>query len=319
MKIIKITTTFFFIILLFTTQCIAENENYNLIIKPDFQYEYAEQCYNNKDYSTSILEYKRFIHFFPKDKRIKYAEFKIGKAYFHLKKYLKAIDIFKKFSSFLINDTLNVESYFMLSRAYLNINKIGPAETNMKNLLILTDDNNLKDRIYSFLAWIYLKRAEFMETNALDKADSYITKISKIGEKKFHKNEIKKHIINIKIQDKKSPTIAGIASIIPGLGFLYCERYRDAFVSFLLNTTLILASHKSFQNGNNALGGVLSFIETGFYSGNIYGAISSAKKYNIFKQQQIIENMHKKYTRFSQLDTNYKNKKKILFSFNIPF
>ena len=50
----------------------------------------------------------------------------------------------------------------------------------------------------------------------------------------------------------------------------------------------------------------------GFYSGNIYGGISSAKKYNKFQKQQIIENMEKKYTPFSQLHTNYKNNKKEL-------
>jgi hypothetical protein len=79
---------------------------------------------------------------------------------------------------------------------------------------------------------------------------------------------------------RKNPKIAGALSIIPGAGFLYCERYRDALVSFLLNSALIIASYKSFQNDNPYFGGAIAFFETGFYTGNIYGSISSVHKYN---------------------------------------
>ena len=33
----------------------------------------------------------------------------------------------------------------------------------------------------------------------------------------------------------KSPSVAGTAALIPGLGHVYVSRYRDAAVAFLLN------------------------------------------------------------------------------------
>jgi hypothetical protein len=78
----------------------------------------------------------------------------------------------------------------------------------------------------------------------------------------------------------KDPTTAGVLSIVPGGGQLYCKRYQDAMTAFLINGGLIWAAWEAFDNENYALGSVISFVEVGFYAGNIYGAVSSAHKYN---------------------------------------
>jgi hypothetical protein len=90
---------------------------------------------------------------------------------------------------------------------------------------------------------------------------------------------------------RKSPAMAGFLSILPGGGYLYCNRYRDALMAFLLNGGLILAAVSSFENDNPALGAVIGFVETGFYSGNIYGGISSAHKYNRHQTRRFIDTL----------------------------
>ena len=52
------------------------------------------------------------------------------------------------------------------------------------------------------------------------------------------------------------------------------------FASFLFNTGMICAACLAFDHDNPALGSVIAFVETGFYSGNIYGSITAAHKYN---------------------------------------
>ena len=79
---------------------------------------------------------------------------------------------------------------------------------------------------------------------------------------------------------KKSPVTAGLLSIIPGAGHFYCERRKDALVSFLLNGAMILGAFEAFENDMDAFGGIITFFELGFYSGKIYSAVSSAHKYN---------------------------------------
>jgi len=69
-------------------------------------------------------------------------------------------------------------------------------------------------------------------------------------------------------------------SVIPGAGYLYLERYQDALISLLVNTALIFAAYEAFDNDLYVLGGIISFVELGFYAGNIYGATTSAHKIN---------------------------------------
>jgi hypothetical protein len=51
------------------------------------------------------------------------------------------------------------------------------------------------------------------------------------------------------------------------------------------------AAYESFDKGQSALGGVISFVAFGFYSGNIYGSIASAHKYNRKKNGQFIQHL----------------------------
>jgi hypothetical protein len=78
----------------------------------------------------------------------------------------------------------------------------------------------------------------------------------------------------------KDPTTAGALSVVPGLGHVYCERYKDGLVAFLLNGLFIWATIEAFHEDQEVLGAVLGFVELGFYSGTIYSAVNSAHKHN---------------------------------------
>ncbi len=107
-----------------------------------------------------------------------------------------------------------------------------------------------------------------------------MSKISGPGAEKYDTDQYLDLIIKTEASPRKNPNLAGLFAVVPGGGFLYCERYRDAFVSFLLNTGLIYAADAAYDNDNVALAGVIGFVGAGFYTGNIYGSISSAHKYN---------------------------------------
>ncbi|MBW2599227.1 MAG: hypothetical protein JRC60_03840 [Deltaproteobacteria bacterium] len=79
----------------------------------------------------------------------------------------------------------------------------------------------------------------------------------------------------------KSPAVAGaLAAIVPGAGHLYTQRRRDALVAFLLNGVFIWSAVELFNDEKYVTGGIVTFFELGWYSGNIYSAVSSAHKFN---------------------------------------
>jgi hypothetical protein len=93
---------------------------------------------------------------------------------------------------------------------------------------------------------------------------------------------------------QKSPATAGVlAALLPGAGHLYCGRYRDATVAFLLNGAFIWGMVEAFEHKNYVVGGILTFFELGWYSGNIYSAVASAHKVNRKKKQEYLEYIEK--------------------------
>lgn len=267
----------------------AISETSGIYINADMQYEYAQQFFSDNDPSLALVELKRFIHFFPEDKRVPKALFLTGRAYYEQEQYGKAVKTFETFLFPFSQDTLVIESYFMTAKALERMGREGRAETVLQNLLLLTDDIATKDRVHGILGWMALKQSQSMDPIYLKKAEANINKISNVRAGEYSRNRVNETIDSLRKTKKKSPTLAGLYAIFPGMGFLYCERYQDALVSFLLNTSLILAAHESFDNGNPALGGAIAFIEAGFYGGNIYGSISSAHKFNLLAHKRNLE------------------------------
>jgi len=265
-----------------TSPCFA----HGLTITPDMQYEYALDCHKGRSYEAAMVEWKRFIHFFPLDLRVPKAKFYLGMSLFHLKKWDQAQAIFQSLRFPYVGSPQNIEAFFMLSKTLLAQGRSGGAQRVLQDLLDVTTASGVKDRALSSLTWIYLDRAADMEPGALEQANAALSRISTAGETMFHVKEVRQVVHTIMKQERKSPFVAGGMALVPGGGFAYCDRYRDALAAFIINTGLIFAAHDSFEGGNNVLGGLICVVESGFYGGNIYGSISSAFKYNRSKIRQ---------------------------------
>lgn len=51
----------------------------------------------------------------------------------------------------------------------------------------------------------------------------------------------------------------------------------------------------SFQQGNYAVGGILTFFEVGWYTGNIYSAVGAAHKHNNREEEMFRYEIEKKF------------------------
>ena len=79
----------------------------------------------------------------------------------------------------------------------------------------------------------------------------------------------------------KNPILAGVLStVIPGLGYVYCGRFVDAIISFLLVGLSGYISYDGYRNNSWVQFGVFSLFTISFYGGNIYGSVRRAIKDN---------------------------------------
>jgi len=258
-----------------------------LEIDAEKQFSFAEYLFNKGDYIKSADEYQRFIFFFPKDIRVEHAMFQIGMSFFHLRHFKEAVVSFNALIDKYKDTRLSLRSYVMISECHLNRKEFNSAVIALHNLIHITSDIQMKDEAYYRLGWIYI------ETASWDKARTSFSKISAPNKENYRLKDLAAELDKEKRIPQKNPHLAGMLSIVPGAGYVYLERYQDALIAFLVNAGLILAAYESFDNELYALGGLITFVELGFYAGNIYGAVSSTHKYNRNETHYFIENLKK--------------------------
>ena len=75
----------------------------------------------------------------------------------------------------------------------------------------------------------------------------------------------------------------------------------------------MVAAYEAFDHDNPALGGVISFVEAGFYSANIYGSVTAAHKYNKAQQIRILDQVFHIGAGVDPVNQSY------VLTFNHPF
>lgn len=81
----------------------------------------------------------------------------------------------------------------------------------------------------------------------------------------------------------KSPFLAGsMSALLPGIGKVYTNDWKDGIVSLLFTAGMAFQSYRGFNKTGikSTRGWIYGGIGLGFYLGNIYGSAKSAKNYN---------------------------------------
>ena len=280
----------FWLVILFFFYCPLPAGAQTSIIDANNQLDYAHHLFNAHEYARAIDEFKRFLYFFPADSRVFQTRYKIGQAYLKSGRYQEAEQVFEALTEKIIPNKLTCPIYFSLSDSCLKQNKIGNALITLHNLVTILKDIQILDKANFKIALIYLEIGDW------EKAKTFFAKISLPNQERYQLKRISKELDKSSLIHKKNPQIAGLLSIIPGTGYLYCERYQDALIAFVVNAGLIYAAYEAFNNKLYGLGGMISFVEFGFYTGNIYGAMTSAHKFNANRTKRFIDNLKKNLT-----------------------
>lgn len=276
-----------FLLLLFS----AAGAFASVSISADAQFRFAEDCFAKEDYEIAAAEFKRFAFLFPDDHRVETAGYKAGLSFFRAGNYREAIRFFHQFQEMYGDNEFTRGGSFLTAHAYLAQGRKGDAVLTLNNLAVWTADTETRDLAYYELGWIWLEHPSYRvclvenERNAF----RYFDQISPGGEDTLHMLELKEELQRYDASSEKNPTLAGSLSVVPGLGQLYCERYQDSITAFLLNAALGYAAYEAFDHENYALGGIISMVGLGFYAGNIYGAVTSAYKYNRAQRSSFIQ------------------------------
>lgn len=283
-------------------------------IPPDADqiYSFAAGSYEDGDYTTALVEFKRFLFFYPDDTRAAEAAFKIGMANFKEGRYPQAIEAFETVTRKYAASGYAAEAVFMLSQSYMQLNDQEAALTPLVFLADRTSEPAIRDRALYRIGWIHLQSGDLPEARAAFSA------ISEQNKGNYRIDEIMERLDHPQQLPHKSPLLAAVYGVIPGGGYLYNGLYREAGIAFFLNTALAAAAYESFDNELYALGGIISLAGLGFYSGSIYGGISAAHKYNQRAYGEFIHDLETQVPPNMAFHIEPKDRS-VLLSFNFSF
>jgi TolA-binding protein len=276
------------IFFLFESEVFGAEEGSRRYIDEKLQMDLADQFFKEGDYYRAITEYKRFLFFFPQSTEAKEALWKVAKSYFNGKRWDDAISACDELIRKFPGSSPAAEAFLLQGFAFAEKKEYPRARQYFLKAQEVSPDTSIEDEAQLQIALTYVKEEKWKEA-----ADEF-RKISK-NSRLYPKGEyFAQGLDRIDAVPQKSPQVAGIlAAILPGAGHLYCERYRDASIAFLLNGAFIWGMVEAFQHNENVIGGILTFFELGWYSGNVYSAVASAHKYNRKMKQEYIDNLER--------------------------
>jgi tetratricopeptide (TPR) repeat protein len=253
----------------------AASYSAGIIIDSDDQFRFAEQTMEKGEYLRAVAEFERFIHFFPDHENVPRARLLIGMCYLKARDYESARKVFDGVYRAYAGNLLGGKALLLMGESYYRQGIFKEAEYYYQQVAETYPQTELKNSAVYRLGWCRMQTRNWQEASETFKAVGSASSLYASSQ------DLARKSLEGETLSYKDPTTAGVlAGVLPGLGHVYCNRYRDGAVAFLLNGLFIWAAVESFNNDDNVLGAILVFAEVGWYTGNIYSAVNSAHKHN---------------------------------------
>jgi tetratricopeptide (TPR) repeat protein len=268
-----------------------------LLVTPSRQLGLADRFFSQFEYHQAVIEYQKFLYFFPEHKKVPYAQYQLAMAYFDGAEYEIALKHFEALARQERQNGFPLEAGFMISRCYVALGNAMSAVANLKKMLNFVTQPDIRDRVHYEIAWIYIGTTPDAECEGVTRALTYFNKIDTSRRADYKIDDLHGALDAVCARSnelsfsRKNPGLAAGLAIFPGAGYAYCGRFHDAVVSFLFNSSLMYAAYEAFDNDHEALGVVVSFVELGFYMGSIYGSTTAAHKHNKYQVDAFLDHL----------------------------
>ena len=232
-------------------------------------FKFADYLFKTRQYTLASEEFERLIQMVPQNSEYKLT---LIQSYILNKKYDFAE---KRMVDFFSDSLYSLHTPF--SSEYLKIkfyqSDLSGAQKYLNSNLNIETNSKVKYQEYIYLLSRNWNRADsfFRAVNGID---------SRLGQ--LAQNGISLH--------HKVPGLAALmSSIIPGTGKVYSGYWKEGLMSFIFVAANSWQTYRRYDKygPNNAGVWVFGTLAAGFYLGNIYGSIKSAKRYNKTRNDEI--------------------------------
>jgi tetratricopeptide (TPR) repeat protein len=238
---------------------------------------FADHLFLDGDWYRSITEYRRYL-FEVKGRSAgaPRAALAIGEALLRGEQWDAAGRQLDGVAQRTRTPELRSTALFGAGRAYLLDQR---PELAKPRLRLLVEDANLDKELRAEAMWL-LAWGHF-DAGELEQAYTYFSQLAQEGGR--HAEDASgaaQAITDREGIEQKDPLLAGVLSLIPGLGHFYLGRWGVGVTSMAWNGLFLLATVHAWISGNWGVALVLTLFEVGWYAGGVFGAVAGAFRYN---------------------------------------
>jgi outer membrane protein assembly factor BamD (BamD/ComL family) len=289
--LLHIQKVFLFITLVVTLSCLllspivfAQEEEENSLLG------FAHHLFDRGHYYQAVTEYERFIYYNPDHPSVSEARLKIAFCYKLGEQYSKSIKLFSTLINEYPGQEYSVVAAYNIGDCYRLDGDYEEALIQFKAFVEDYPDHPLADKAQWNSAWIYIDMEDYPS------AQDHLFLVRESSTYQSPAQELASALDELPHLPRKSPRLAGfLAAVIPGSGHLYTGEKKQALFTFFTNALLIFGSYEAFNRDLYVAGGFISIFALNYYSGNIFGALNSAHKYNRRVKEAYLEGYKRRY------------------------
>lgn len=254
-------------------------------------FDLAEVHFRNGQYDRAITEYKRHLYFFPEDPRRGLTTYKIGLAYLNQERWSEARLQLGAVSGMKTTEELQYRSRLRIAQSYLDQNQLEMGQWALRHLLtapLIEKDEIRRTTVQYWLGVSSLRQGRWIEAEGLFQGLWGRSPGSILHHPARRLSQAAREGFRL---PRRSPTLAaGLSSVLPGSGQVYCGHLWNGMLSLALNACAGYLTVDAFRDGRRLDGTLLaSLLWWRFYSGGRQNAARYAREYNQRVQEQHLE------------------------------
>jgi tetratricopeptide (TPR) repeat protein len=249
-------------------------ENPDAGANADAYLRFAESLFAERDYYRAITEYKRYLFLQPDSPKVPWVRFRIGENYLAGGKLDAARFAFEDLLKLQPDPRISRWASLSIARAFYKRGMLQQSAGLLDELIPRLEDPDLRGQALYLSGCARLKIGEMKSARA---AFEGVGADHQLAERALWLSE---QIVRAEELPEKSPVLAGLLSIVPGLGHMYLGEYAVAITALCWNGVFGFATFDAFRRGHWGVGALVAAMELLWYSGTIYGAVSGAHRYN---------------------------------------
>ena len=252
-------------------------------------FRFASQLRAEGDYYRAITEYRRLLFHFPASRHADAARKAVARCYVAAERWTEAEDWLAELEGTFAGKPLGQWATFEKATARFAAESYEGAAAAFDEFLAEHPKAPQAHDAQWRRAWSCVLAHRF------DRAEAAFAAIQPPSPYANAAQELAQASRRLAGRRRKSPLLAGILGIVPGLGHFYCGRYKDGAVALVFNGMLGWGAVSAFSHGAKAAGVVISLFGANFYLGSIFGGVNWAHRTNRARAQKQIDTLRRRH------------------------